>query len=97
MGMDKTPYQYMETEEYKDFKEYMKNSSAMSSYLLMNRYLKRNPSFFSFILEDLMDSTYPGTVDVIADRMKSSTTVRESMDLYPQVCLEIWLDTVENH
>lgn len=97
MGMDKTPYQYMETEEYKEFKEYMKNSSAMSSYLLMNRYLKRNPSFFSFILEDLMDSTYPGTVDVIADRMKSSTTVRESMDLYPQVCLEIWLDTVENH
>lgn len=28
--------------------------------------------------------------------MKSSTTVQETMELFPQVCLEIWLDEIDN-
>ena len=35
------------------------------------------------------------TADEIANRMKSSTTVQETMELFPQVCLEIWLDEIE--
>ena len=37
----------------------------------------------------------PNTADKIANRMKSLTTVQETMELFPQVCLEIWLDEIE--
>lgn len=96
IGPDNTPYQYMETEEYADLKEYLLNASPVNCYLLMDRYLKRNPEFFSFILKDLIDSAWPETTDRIVERLKNSITVRESMELYPQVCLEIWLDIIEN-
>ncbi len=96
MGLENTPYQYMETEEYADLKKLMLSSSPATCYLLMDRYLKRNPPFFSFILNDLIETAYPNTADKIANRMKSSTTVQETMELFPQVCLEIWLDEIEN-
>ena len=96
MGPENTPYQYMETEEYIDLKEYLLNASPANCYLLMDRYLKRNPVFFSFILNDLIETAWPDTADRIIDRQKSPITVRESLELYPQVCLEIWLDTIEN-
>ncbi|RHJ79591.1 hypothetical protein [Parabacteroides sp. AM08-6] len=98
MGPEYTPYQYMETEEYKELKEQILTSSPASCYLLMDRYLKREPHFFSFILNDLIETAYPETIEKIAERMKSSTTVttvQESMEFYPQVCLETWLDTIE--
>lgn len=96
MGPDNTPYQYLETEEYADLKNQILTSSPASCYLLMDRYLKQDPSFFSFILNDLIDTAYPTTADEISERLNASITVRESMELYPQVCLEIWLDTIEN-
>lgn len=96
MGLGNTPYQYMETEEYADLKNQVLSSSPATCYLLMDRYLKRNPPFFSFILNDLIETAYPNTADKIANRMKSSTTVQETMELFPQVCLEIWLDEIEN-
>lgn len=96
MGVENTPYQYMETEEYADLKNQILTSSPATCYLLMDRYLKRKPHFFSFILNDLIETAYPDTADEIANRMKASTTVQETMELYPQVCLEIWLDTIEN-
>lgn len=95
MGLENTPYQYMETEEYADLKKQILSSPPTTCYLLMDRYLKRNPSFFSFILNDLIETAYPHTADEIANRMKSSTTVQETMELFPQVCLEIWLDEIE--
>lgn len=95
MGPENTPYQYLETKEYADLKDLILHASPATCYLLMNRYLKRNPSIFSFILNDLIETAYPTTADEIAERMKTSTTVRESIDLYPQVCLEIWLDDIE--
>ncbi len=85
----------METEEYADLKNQVLSSSPAACYLLMDRYLKRNPPFFSFILNDLIETAYPNTADEIANRMKSSTTVQETMELFPQVCLEIWLDEIE--
>ena len=95
MGSENTPYQYMETEEYADLKKLILSSSPATCYLLMDRYLKRNPPFFSFILNDLIETAYPNTADKIANRMKSLTTVQETMELFPQVCLEIWLDEIE--
>ena len=96
MGSENTPYQYMETEEYADLKKLILSSSPATCYLLMDRYLKRNPPFFSFILNDLIETAYPNTADKIANRMKSLTTVQETMELFPQVCLEIWLDEIES-
>lgn len=96
MGPDKTPYQYMETEEYADLRKQILTSSPATCYLLMDRYLKGSPSFFSFILNDLIETAYPTATDEISERLNASITVRESMELYPQVCLEIWLDTIEN-
>lgn len=96
MGSDNTPYQYMETEEYADLKEYLLNASPANCYLLMDRYLKRSPEFFSFILNDLIDTAWPETGDQIVEHLRNTITLRESMELYPQVCLEIWLDTIEN-
>lgn len=96
MGPENTPYQYMDTEEYAALKDQVLHASPATCYLLMDRYLKRNPSFFSFILNDLMETAYPSTVDKIAERMNTSATVLESIELYPQVCLESWLDTIEN-
>lgn len=90
------PYQYLETEEYKDLKNYILSASPSVYYLLMDKYLKKNPHFIPFILNDLVETAYPSTVDKIAFRMKSSTTVLESMEFYPQVCLETWLDSLEN-
>ena len=81
----------METEEYADLKKLILSSSPATCYLLMDRYLKRNPPFFSFILNDLIETAYPNTADKIANRMKSLTTVQETMELFPQVCLEIWM------
>ena len=86
MGSENTPYQYMETEEYADLKKLILSSSPATCYLLMDRYLKRNPPFFSFILNDLIETAYPNTADKIANRMKSLTTVQETMELFPQVC-----------
>ena len=96
MGSEYTPYQYLETEEYADLKEQILHASPATCYLLMDRYLKRNPPVFAFMLNDLIETAYPTTADEIAERMKTTTTVRESIDLYPQVCLEIWLDDIEN-
>ena len=84
-GSENTPYQYMETEEYADLKKLILSSSPATCYLLMDRYLKRNPPFFSFILNDLIETAYPNTADKIANRMKSLTTVQETIELYPQV------------
>lgn len=96
MGPENTPYQYMETEEYADLKKYLISASPANCYLLIDRYLKRNPEFFSFILNDLIDTAWPETTDRIIEYLKSPITVRESMEFYPQVCLEIWLDVIEN-
>lgn len=82
MGSENTPYQYMETEEYADLKKLILSSSPATCYLLMDRYLKRNPPFFSFILNDLIETAYPNTADKIANRMKSLTTVQETMELF---------------
>lgn len=90
------PYQYLETEEYKEFKEYILNSPTPIYYLLMDKYLKRNPVFFSYILSDIIDTATPEAADKIAAHLKSTATVRESMELYPQVCLETWMNTFEN-
>lgn len=92
-----TPYQYLETEEYLDLKNYILNSATPVNYLLINKYLKRDPVFFSYILNDIIDATNPEVADKIAAHLKSSATVHESMELYPQVCLEIWMDTFENY
>lgn len=96
MGTENTPYQYMETEEYADLKSLIQTSSPSTCYLLMDRYLKRNPHFFYSILNDLIETTFPSIADEISNRMNASATVQETIELYPQVCLEIWLDTIEN-
>ena len=101
MGSENTPYQYMETEEYADLKKLILSSSpcfrtsASLGNIPPSLHLKRNPPFFSFILNDLIETAYPNTADKIANRMKSLTTVQETMELFPQVCLEIWLDEIE--
>ena len=64
MGSENTPYQYMETEEYADLKKLILSSSPATCYLLMDRYLKRNPPFFSFILNDLIDASYSTSSNV---------------------------------
>lgn len=91
-----SPYQYMETEEYLKFKAYVLSANPTIYYLLIDRYLKRDPDFFSFILNDIIDASYPETGDKIAARLQTNTTIQESMDLYPQVCIEVWLDELEN-
>lgn len=97
MGTENTPYQYMETEEYADLKTRILTSFPATCYLLMDRYLKRKAAFLLFYSERLLiETAYPDTADEIANRMKASTTVQETMELYPQVCLEICLDTIEN-
>lgn len=90
------PYKYLETEEYQDFKNYILNSSITIHYLLIDKYLKRNPVFISYILNDIIETSYPEVADRIATQMKSST-VHESIELYPQVCLELWMDAFENY
>ena len=96
MGPENTPYQYMDTEEYADLKNQVLQASPATCYLLMDRYLKRTPSFFSFILNDLIETAYPATADAISERMQAKATVCESIEYYPQVCLDIWLDSIEN-
>ena len=53
-----SPYTYMETEEYKDFKNFLLSSSPHIYYLLMDKFLKSRLSFFfSNIISDILVSS----------------------------------------
>lgn len=89
------PYVYMETDEYLDFKKFILSSSPNISYLVMDKFLKSNLGIFSYIINDILMSTKPAIADQIAVQMKATGTVEESFFLYPQLCLDIWVDALE--
>lgn len=90
------PYVYMETEEYIDFKEFVLSSSPNINYLVMDKFLKGNPGFFTYIIFDLLIESDQVTADKIAEQMKAIGTLQESFYLYPQLCLDIWIDSLES-
>lgn len=90
------PYVYMETEEYLDFKEFVLSSSPNINYLVMDKFLKGNPGFFTYIIFDLLIESDQVTADKIAEQMKAIGTLQESFYLYPQLCLDIWIDSLES-
>lgn len=90
------PHMYMETEEYKDFKRSVLSASPNVYYLVMDKFLKGKPDFFSYIIYDLLVSSKPALADEISERMKAVGTLEESFYLYPQLCLDIWVDALEN-
>ena len=90
-----SPYTYMETEEYKDFKNFLLSSSPHIYYLLMDKFLKSRLSFFSNIISDILVSSIPAIADQIAEQMRATGTLEESFYLYPQLCLDIWLDALD--
>lgn len=90
------PYTCMETPEYQDFKEFMLSSSPNVSYLLMDKFLKKEIDFFSYIIHDILMASQPAIMDLISEQMKSVGTLEESFYLYPQLCLNIWVDALDN-
>ena len=83
------------SEEYKDFKNFLLSSSPHIYYLLMDKFLKSRLSFFSNIISDILVSSKPAIADQIAEQMKATGTLEESFYLYPQLCLDIWLDALD--
>lgn len=96
MAYVSNPHVYMETEEYQDFKDFVLSASPNVYYLVMDKFLKGNPGFFSYIIYDLLVNSKPAIADEISQKMKSVGTLEESFYLYPQLCLEIWVDALEN-
>lgn len=90
------PYTYMDTPEYQDFKEFVLSSSPHIYYLVMDKFLKGKIGFFSYIIHDILMASKPGIADLIAEKMKAAGTVQESFYLYPQLCLDIWVDALES-
>ena len=90
------PHMYMETEEYKDFKSFVLSTSPNVYYLVMDKFLKGKPDFFSYIAYDLLVSSKPALADEISEKMKAVGTLEESFYLYPQLCLDIWVNALEN-
>ena len=62
---------------------------------LMDKFLKSRLSFFSNIISDILVSSKPAIADQIAEQMKATGTLEESFYLYPQLCLDIWLDALD--
>ena len=62
----------------------------------MDKFLKGNPGFFSYIIYDLLIDSKPAIADQISERMQAVGTLEESFYLYPQLCLDIWVDALEN-
>lgn len=91
-----SPHVYMDTEEYQDFRSFVLAASPNIYYLVMNKFLKGNPGFFSYIIYDLLIHSKPVLADEIAERIKAVGTLEESFYLYPQLCLDIWVDALEN-
>lgn len=96
MAYVSNPYVYMDTPEYQDFKTFVITSSPNVCYLVMDKFLKGNPGFFSYIIYDLISVTHPEAADQIAEKMKATGTLGESFYVYPQMCLDIWIDALEN-
>ncbi|WP_304249224.1 hypothetical protein [Parabacteroides gordonii] len=96
MAYVSNPHVYMETTEYLDFKEFVLSASPNIYYLVMDKFLKGNPGFFSYIIYDLLVSSKPALADEISEKMKAVGTLEESFYLYPQLCLDIWVNALEN-
>ncbi|MCD8270842.1 MAG: hypothetical protein LUD46_22120 [Parabacteroides sp.] len=96
MAYISNPNVYMETEEYIDFKNFVLSSAPRVNYLVMDKFLKGKPGFFSYIIYDLLIVSDPATADQIAEEMKAVATLQESFYLYPQLCLDIWITALEN-
>lgn len=90
------PYTYMDTPEYQDFKEFVLSSSPNIYYLVMDKFLKREIGFFSYVIHDILMASKPAIAGLIAEQMKAAATVQESFYLYPQLCLDIWVDALES-
>lgn len=90
------PHVYMDTKEYHDFRSFLLTASPNIYYLVMDKFLKGNPGFFSYIIYDLLIYSKPALADEIAEKMKAVGTLEESFYLYPQLCLDIWVDALEN-
>ena len=89
------PHTYMETEEYQDFKEFVLSSSPNLSYLVMDKFLKGGIGFFSYIINDILMASKPAIADQISEQIKAAGTLEESFFVYPQLCLDIWVDALE--
>lgn len=97
---DELPYEsnpntYMETSEYLELKEFVLSSSPYISYLIMDKFLKSSIGIFSYIINDILIASKPAIADKIADQLKAKGTLEESFYLYPQLCLDIWVDALE--
>ncbi|MCL3850474.1 MULTISPECIES: hypothetical protein [Parabacteroides] len=96
MAYISNPHVYMETTEYQEFKDFVLSASPNIYYLVMDKFLKGNPGFFSYIIYDLLIDSKPAIADQISEKMKAVGTLEESFYLYPQLCLDIWVDALEN-
>lgn len=96
MAYVSNPHVYMETDEYQEFKEFVLSASPNIYYLVMDKFLKGNPGFFSYIIYDLLVNSKPAIADQISEKMQAVGTLEESFYLYPQLCLDIWIDALEN-
>lgn len=96
MAYVSNPHIYMGTPEYLDFKDFVLSASPNIYYLVMDKFLKGNPGFFSYIIYDLLINSKPAIADQISEKMKAVGTLEESFYLYPQLCLDIWVDALEN-
>lgn len=90
------PHAHMETAEYQDFRSFVLSASPNIYYLVIDKFLKGNgPSFFSYVIYDLLVNSKPELADEIAEKIKAVGTLEESFYLYPQLCLDIWVDALE--
>ncbi|WP_075555879.1 hypothetical protein [Parabacteroides timonensis] len=96
MAYVSNPYVYMDTEEYQNFKDFVLSASPNVYYLVMDKFLKGKPGFFSYIIFDLLINSKPAIADEISEKMKATGTLEESFYIYPQLCLDIWIDALEN-
>lgn len=95
LPFESSPYIYMETPEYLDFKEFVLSSSPNVSYLIMDKFLKSSIGIFSYIINDILVASKPAIADKIAEELKAKGTLEEGFYLYPQLCLDIWVDALE--
>lgn len=87
---------YMNTEAYQQFKGFIIENAPETYYLLIDLFLRgdRKIGPFNMMFHDLVEASYPGTIQKVLDRLEHKTTDR-FLKYYPEVCVEHLLRVME--
>ncbi|MCD7937741.1 MAG: hypothetical protein LUG98_12850 [Tannerellaceae bacterium] len=89
-------YACLETEEYKEFKQYIISIAPDSYYLLIEIFLKGETLIphFTNMFQDIIEASYPGLISSVLDKLEK-VSMDEFILAYPQVCVKSLLIEME--